>query len=78
MLNVFIFQINDIPIEDLSLEEAQRLIDTTKDQLILHTKSRGKEKKKKKKNSSKIFHSNYYPHYFNTSKISSNNRTLKK
>ena len=69
-------QINEMPIEDLSLEEAQRLIETAKDQLILHTKPRGKEKKKKK-NSSKALHSNYLPHHFNESTSYSTPRALK-
>ena len=76
-LSTSLVQINEIPIEDLSLEEAQRLIDSTKDQLILHTKPRGKEKKKKK-NSSKALHSNYYPHHFNGSNSYSTLRTLKR
>lgn len=69
---------NNTPIEHLSLEEAQRLIDTTPDQLILYTKSRRKEETKEKTGSLSTYQSQYHPYSFKHSNPSPSSHSEKR
>ncbi len=65
----FNLQINEIPIDRLTLQDAQRLIDKAKEQLILYTKRNKFHNSQESTSSYKHLQSDYTQHMFERSKI---------